>query len=313
MKKRSCPVCESSKAETLVRFTPEQLCRVNPSYKEEQLHKAVSGYEELITYSKCCNCGMVFCENLWGQDILRDIYDHTIDHEVSFQKISNIAKRIGIIRMWCSMLRVMHILGEKKLNNIKVIDYGCGWGDLMGVMKGYGVEVVGYDEDKTKTAFALKSGHTVVDDLSSLSEFGPVNIFMMNSVLEHIQDVDTIFKIIREVLAPNGFLVFSVMDYRTSYINKNVKRVRNLMPAYTKNLNPLEHVNIYDYKSVRKTLERFDFEFLSTKLSLEFSGVIPFFRKNIYALQIINSFEYMLSKMLAGQERGITVYARKRN
>lgn len=309
MNKRNCPVCETNKAEVIMTFTPELLCAVNPTYKVEELRKAIIGKDDLVTYSECDVCGMVYCETLWDNDTLRIVYDKTIDHEKSLEKVLLLNKRIAITRTWNNLLRLFTLLGKKKLNDIKLLDYGCGWGDFLDVANGYGVNVYGYDEDKRKIDFAKKRGHKIVDSIEELKSLSPVDVFVMNSVLEHVQDVDYILKLVKTLLKPNGLLIFSVNDYRSKYIKKNVKKVSSNFPALSKNFNPLEHVNIYDYKSVMTTLEKYNFEFISTRLSLDFTN-IPGIRNSIFFLKCTNKLEKAFSNILTGKEIGITVYAK---
>jgi 2-polyprenyl-3-methyl-5-hydroxy-6-metoxy-1,4-benzoquinol methylase len=206
----------------------------------------------------------------------------------------------------------MALSGVNKLDGLSIVDYGCGWGDFLDAAKGYGVDLIGYDEDIKKASFARERGHFVAQDINELRSAGPVDVIIMNSVLEHIQDIKHIFGLVKSFLKSKGFLVFSVMDYRSRYIEKNIKRLNNNLPALTKNLNPLEHVNIYNYKSVKTTLEKFNFEFLSTRLSLEITNVIPFLRKKMSTLKFVNGVESLFSKIIIGQGTGINVYARKK-
>ena len=68
MNKRNCPVCDHNETVVIMRFTPELLSEVNETYRLEVLREAVNGKEEFLTYSKCRNCGMVYCENVWDDE-----------------------------------------------------------------------------------------------------------------------------------------------------------------------------------------------------------------------------------------------------
>jgi len=109
MKKRNCPVCGSNKNNLLMKFSPELLSAVNSTYKEEILKEILNGQEKLLTYSQCENCEMVYCENVFDDDILKKVYTQTIDHNKSKSKtlsitgfgILLITVNLIIIRMNC--------------------------------------------------------------------------------------------------------------------------------------------------------------------------------------------------------------------
>jgi len=234
MKQRSCPVCDSYDAEIIMNFTPELLTSVNPTYNLNVLKDALEGKEKHITYSRCRKCKMIYCEYIWDDETLRRVYDKGIDHHQSKLKTLSIEKRISLIRLWINILRVLKLGGRKKLGNLKVVDFGCGWGDFMDVVNGYGIDVIGFDGDSKKTALPIKRGHRIAESIEGLKEYGPVDVFVMISVLEHLQDIDFFMKLARELLKENGLLIFTVMDYRSGYIQKNVKRLINNKPALTK-------------------------------------------------------------------------------
>ena len=310
MNRRLCPICDSSDAKVIMKFTPELLASINPTYNLNVLKTALKGKKDLLSYSKCKECGMVYCENIWDDETLRMVYDNAIDHNKSLEKILSIEKRISINRLWINILRILKLSGRKKLENLKIIDFGCGWGDFIEVVNGYGVDVTGFDEDSKKTYLPKKRGYKIVESIDALKDFGPVDIFVMISVLEHLQDVEFIFNLVRELLRENGLFVFTVMDYRDGYIQKNAKRLINNKHALTKNLNPVEHVNIYDFHSVMTTLKKYNFTFISTGIVLYLTDTI-LTRNSRSILNLFNGLEKLSSKLITARELGITVFSIK--
>jgi 2-polyprenyl-3-methyl-5-hydroxy-6-metoxy-1,4-benzoquinol methylase len=308
MNKRNCPVCDLSNAEVIMKFTPELLSAKNKTYKIEELTKSLKGQENALTYSKCNDCGMIYCESLWDDITLKNIYQNTIDHDKSKNKVLSIKKRMMLLNTFTNILRILTLRGERELNDLKIIDYGCGWGDFLDVVNGYGVDALGYDEDTQKTALPLKRGHRITNSTDEVELFAPVDVFVMNSVLEHIQDTDYIIKLAKKLLKPNGLLVFSVMDYRPKFIKKNIAQLRNNQVALTKNLNPVEHVNIYNYKSVMRTLKKYRFNLISTRHVLYFLDTY-FLRNNKLLIHLFNKIEWLSANLLSGKELGIQIYA----
>lgn len=307
MKKRNCPVCDSMEAKIIMSFTPELLTEVNKSYRPEVLKEAVKGKEEFITYSKCRNCSMVYCENVWDDNTLKKIYEDTIDHAIGEDAAVSIQKRMSMNRIWMNILRILRLLGKKKIEDFKIIDYGSGWGDFLDVVDVFGVSVIGYERDSMRIAFAKERGQRIVTDIDELKSFGPVDVIVMTSVLEHLQDVDDVLNLTKEILRPGGLFVFSVMDYRPRYLKKNINRLKKKLPALTKNLNPIEHVNIYDYKSVMATLDKYNYEFISTGYVLHLTDNL-FMRNSMGFIKYLNWIEWLSTYFITWKDLSIAVY-----
>ncbi|WP_320045052.1 class I SAM-dependent methyltransferase [uncultured Desulfobacter sp.] len=310
MDPRKCPVCSSSDSTLLMQFTPEQLCLNNPSYDLDILREAIKGQEQYLSYSKCNRCSMVFCEKYWDDENLNIVYSDIIMHEKSKEKIFSIDKRRMLLNTWTNILRLLKFQGKIKLDSIKLVDFGCGWGDFLEVVNGSGVEAMGFDQDQQKVNYAKARRHRIAHTPEKLIEFGPVDIFVMNSVIEHIQDVGEIFNLVNSVLTPGGIFVCSVMDYRERFLRKSAKRLKRGLPALTKNLNPVEHVNIYNYDSVLATLEKYGFHFLATRHVLYVTDTYGL-KNNMKVIHWFNLIEKWLLKLFSGREFGIQVYALK--
>ncbi len=307
---RDCPVCGVTDASMVMKFTPEQLCKINSSYSLEKFKRALVGLENRLYYSRCHNCGMIYCEKTWDKVTLNMIYDDVIDHSSSKDKISLVNKRLSLASMWLNILRVEKLFGRQKLDNFKIIDFGCGWGDLLDMVDGYGVSVMGYDEDSAKTESSVNSKHSIAANIAELKLFGPVDVVVMNSVLEHLQDVDKHMKTVKQLIKPDGLFVFAVTDYRAGFIKKNIRKLNKNCPALTKNLNPIEHVNIYNYNSAMASLERYAFDFVATGNVLRIANC--FNLKNMSVVRIFNALERLSAKLLTRKEMYITVFAKNR-
>ena len=57
MKTITCSVCNANQADIIMKFTPELLSAVNPTYVLNNFKRAVKGKEDLLTYSQCRQLG----------------------------------------------------------------------------------------------------------------------------------------------------------------------------------------------------------------------------------------------------------------
>jgi len=301
MNKRNCPVCGSNESRIIMRFTPESLADINPDYRLDKFEKAMKGKGHLLAYSKCKKCKMIYCDNTWDDVTLREVYENTIDHAKSKERILSIQKRLWLTRIWRNILRTLKLSGKEKFEDLKIIDYGCGWGDFPDVVQGFGVNAMGYDADSKKIELLRQRGQKIANDVDKLRSFHPVDVFVMISVLEHLQDVEYILNLAKELLKRDGLLVFFVMDYRSRYIKRNVNRLKNYLPALTRALNPVEHVNVYDYKSTLATLKEYDFDFISTDNVLYLTDFFMM-RNSIMLIKFFNWIEQLSTKFITWKE-----------
>jgi len=292
-------------------FTIDQLTEINPTYKSDILKATMTGKEHLLSYSRCNGCEMVYCENEWDEKILTEVYLNVIDHNKSLKKVYSIDKRLRLTHLWGNILRVLKLSGISNINGLKIIDYGSGWGDLLNTIGGYGVKVVGYDTDSIKVKHARSNSNDIVNNINELKAFGKVDVIILKSVLEHIQDVNEVLTICNDILKTGGLLVIEVMDYRSRYLDLSKKKLSRGLPATTKNLNPIEHVNVFSYNSIMNYIKSFNYTVFATDLSLRFTN-LPGIKNKIIMITITNWIEKLISKLVKGKELGITVFAIKK-
>ncbi len=307
MNKRNCPVCDGSEAVVIMRFTPELLSEINPTYDFEEFKNIIKGKEEFLTYSKCRNCGMVYSEYIWDDDILCKVYEDALDHTQNKEGILLINKRISLARIWANILRTLKLLGKDKLEDLKIIDFGCGWGDFLDMVQGYGVSAVGYDLDSERTKSVTEHGQRIVGDIEELKSFGPVDVVVMLSVLEHLQDVKYSLNLVKELLKKGGLFVFSVMDYRSIYIKRNVNCLKRNLPILTRYLHPIYHLNIYDYSAVLRTMKNYNFDFISSGNVLSLTDFYKM-RDSMRAVRFFNWVEWLSTKVIVWAELGMVAY-----
>jgi SAM-dependent methyltransferase len=93
----------------------------------------------------------------------------------------------------------------------RVLDYGCGPGDLLIVAKEIGVDAVGIDSSPRSTEIAYSRGLKVyLADEKSLTY--PINSFdaiILQSVIEHLDKPIETLKTLKQFLRPGGVLVLS--------------------------------------------------------------------------------------------------------
>jgi SAM-dependent methyltransferase len=98
----------------------------------------------------------------------------------------------------------------------RVLDIGCSTGALSAAMQKQGCDVTGLDISASDLARATARVRRVVqadievEDLVDLFPGETFDVVVAADVLEHLRDPDRVLQMARAVLAPSGFVVFSI-------------------------------------------------------------------------------------------------------
>lgn len=102
-----------------------------------------------------------------------------------------------------------------------VLDFGCGFGQMMKSLRDLGVErVVGFDIEPAAISYVRALGFDVYDGLNSgIDAIGEAfDLIVMSHVLEHIpkSDIVTLLRKLRELLKPEGALLVMVPNAQSN-------------------------------------------------------------------------------------------------
>jgi 2-polyprenyl-3-methyl-5-hydroxy-6-metoxy-1,4-benzoquinol methylase len=114
------------------------------------------------------------------------------------------------------------------LERASILDYGCGSGDITFPMLQAGHRVTGIDiargmvtkatERAAQAGFTATASYHHVDDIAlSAIPHGTFDVVVCSSVLEYVDDDQSLLKMLRELLREGGFLLVSVPDRRSLY------------------------------------------------------------------------------------------------
>ena len=141
----------------------------------------------------------------------------------------------------------------------RLLDIGSGPGYFLKAGKELGWDVLGFEPSKQAYKYSLKLGLNIVNDFfneKDAKKFGKFDVVYMNTVIEHLPDPISLIKTAKKVLKPQGIIcIIAPNDYNPlqNILKKNLG-YENWWTA------PPQHVNYFDFKSIRKLLERLGFE-----------------------------------------------------
>ncbi|GGH12571.1 hypothetical protein GCM10007036_10520 [Alsobacter metallidurans] len=162
----------------------------------------------------CCEaCGFTFLSPRLDQAGYNQYYAADYYEEMSGGQLAAIvAKNEGVMRRVLDDI-ASHVAFRP---DMKVIDVGCGYGELLSEFrKRYGGEVVGVELSAEAARFAREHyGLTVLEeDINERINAGDrYDIVFLIATLEHVLDGAALLRTLRAMLAPGGRLVVLVPD-----------------------------------------------------------------------------------------------------
>ena len=117
---------------------------------------------------------------------------------------------------------ILNVLNRNKLNNLKILDIGCGGGLISEGLSKLGANVTGIDFVKENINVAKKHAkknnlkiNFLVQNFEKEKIYSKFDVIIIFEVLEHLDDWEIFLKKIRSNLKRNGTLIIST-------INKNL-------------------------------------------------------------------------------------------
>lgn len=262
--KRSCPLCGSGSYKEVVALKEHHFTRSNPSYRLKRIPELGLDPEESYPIAACAGCGMIY--SLYKLEDAKEVivYNRIIDLEKSKDKVLSDGRRRADLKRWENLSR---LAGEEKpdMKDLKILDYGCGWGTLLLTAKRAGVETIGFEVASKKVEWARQKGLTIYDSEEELFKNAPFDICVSTSLLEHMGDPALTIKKITSLLKPGGFahITAAIGGVAPFFFWRSIRnRVRKNLPI-PKEVNPWEHLNYFTHGSFVKLLGKYGLRPLS--------------------------------------------------
>ena len=151
----------------------------------------------------------------------------------------------------------------------RVLDWGCGWGQVTALLQERGVDVRPFDYRPDEPAAGEASLDRYPGIVCSFSpdpvalpfDDGSFDAVLSCGVLEHVQDPDASLAELHRVLRPGGRLYVTKLPNRTSYLEWLAKRLGLYYHGQ------LEHDTLWTPADARAAALRHGFEVLEVRLA----------------------------------------------
>ncbi len=178
-----------------------------------------------------------------------------------------------------------------KLNNKKVLDYGCNTGYLINTCSKknysnqyYGVDINPFALERARNKYSHNTFYNVEDFLNSNEKY---DVITCSHVLEHIHDREKVIQQFKDHLNDNGLIILAIPQERIRgdatifQIIYNLLRFRFENPHVVKiNLQQLnELMDTINFKLQDKIYTNYFFPFKSKSLRLDSWSLVAIYKK----------------------------------
>lgn len=269
----------------------EEVCCYNCGNNEYSNVFVVNRFRHI----RCSNCGMVYAMPRLKESIAHNLYSK--DNYTEFYKI----------KLCPSIDYRRNVLGINKYNQLmsffespgKVLDIGCGLGEVLSVSKEHGWDCLGIEFNKFaadygKDKFGLSIINKNVYDFEDTEKY---DLIMMWGILEHFYDPLKILNKVNELLLDNGVLLIEVPSADSllvRYYERTSKIVDRIIEGD-------RHIMLFSFKSFTELLDKAGFKAVNiVSNGLDVSTLNRLELDKIMTNEMVNKVQQLLDDSLQG-------------
>lgn len=211
-------------------------------YKGPMRHSGIgTEYSDAYSILRCRSCFVEFIDPFPEEegDVYRDGTYWSRKGAGATADIDSLhAKALAENMLWLKRI------GAAKLAGKRVLDFGCGSGAFLDLIRGFAEVTVGIERDEGLAAFARARGHQIFGSLDEASATGiKADTVVSFDVLEHLSEPLATLQSINRVLARENRLYVGVPN--------QLDKLKELVPAYLPHFYHVEHLWYFDAQSLR--------------------------------------------------------------
>ena len=228
--------------------------------------------------ARCNDCELLFQENILNDSNMYLLYEEWISAEESLNKKQQ--AEISLFKGYILELESICQILNAKPHEIKVLEYGMGWGFWSNLAKACNFNVTGVELSRDRKEFAQKNGVRVIEDISQLVD-EKFDYIYSNQVFEHIPDPRETLQKLANMLNENGVIHIQVPNGKG--MEKELQSIA--WEAKKDALHPLEHINCFSRESLKILANQAGLSMLPPVYRPNLTGIKPFIGGLIRYLQ----------------------------
>lgn len=253
VKRNICPVCGGKSFDSVYSANYSDLpvkTYLNQFYSKQG--GVDHSYLEDAVYSlkTCSQCELTFQEYIPNDYLMVLLYEKWINPEIVRKEQEEMP--LWYFETYSKQLVNLITYFNRAPNDLKLLDYGMGWGKWCLMAKAFGCEVFGTELSEARINYAKKFGIEVLKEKQLIDiQFDYINT---DQVFEHIPNPRKTLKLLVASLKSGGIIKISVPN------GNNITEVLNIMdwsipkgnPHSVNIVAPLEHINCFRSVTIRK-------------------------------------------------------------
>jgi len=230
------------------KFNDELLKKFFIKYYGEKKYENFKNNLKEISYEllKCNQCKFIWQKSTPKRNFSIDLYENIIDKTESLKKsekkFNN--QKHGYYR---EIKKIISNFKEKKIN---VLDFGAGWGHWLISGSSLPYEPYAFELSPSRTKFLISNQIKIInlETINSYENF--FHYIRLDQVLEHVDEPNKSLSIIKKLAKDNCIFFISVPDG-----DKIIKKKDKNFQIEKGPVQPLEHLNCFSKKSLKKILD----------------------------------------------------------
>ncbi len=265
---RSCPLTGRQSSNIIGYVKAQSVWTSNSTYREET--SKILGIEEDDQFPIVeSQPGFAYAGWLPPPEFLTKVYEDAIDHTKSATQ--QIGYRLDLVHFAGAILRLASEALKQPDQQLKLLDFGCGYGALLRILGCRNIETTGFEPSLERRTEASKFADRVHSELSAVTASGPYDLVICTEVLEHVSHPAETIKTLRSLTVTGGLLCLTVPLCHAGYVSDCLRRSES-GESLPKVINPWEHLNYFSAESLRLLVSNGGFEVIS-----DFGRIKPHF------------------------------------
>ncbi len=193
---------------------------------------------------ECPRCGFIWQRNVLRSDAETWLYQAEPIGRGPGSRAAKYRSGGGEFTYYKSLNQVasgIYYLFRKNPGEIKILDFGAGWGDFTLIAKSFGYDVCVCEVDDDKINY-FENMNIKNITIPSKQKF---DFIFTSDTFEHISEVTSVLRLLLTQLKEAGYIYISVPTVKSNRI------VKDTSAALLKAIRPFEHINIFSPKSLR--------------------------------------------------------------
>lgn len=221
---------------------------------------------------ECQQCGLIFQRFVGNDALMCEIYSEWAPTPDTAAEVDTFIQNIAApehSRDGHELMTVAAYLG-KPISELRVLDYGMGWGLWPAIAKKLGADAYGTELSPKMAENAKNYGVKVVSEPT-----GPFDFINLEQVIEHVPKPRHLLDRLSGTLAPGGIVKLSLPNASNARsIIRQIKagRYRGDYPTIIP-IQPLEHVNSFTHGAVKALADDAGFRIVTPKIRERYAFV----------------------------------------